>query len=113
MSEMINNIEEAYQLITSYTSKTSRPGLSDLITFDILMDMHERDMSDLDPEFIWTETPDNVMQHIIDNNQLFTVDHGWEDMMDSIRDYLTDQGFIVHCDDLEEDEYQQLLEGRK
>jgi hypothetical protein len=53
------------------------------------------------------------MQHIIDNNQLFTVDYGWEDMMDSIRDYLTDQDFIVHCDDLEEDEYQQLLEGRK
>jgi hypothetical protein len=101
MSEMINNIEEAYQLVTSYTSKTSRPGLSDLITFDILMDMHESDNSD---PYYWTTTPDVVMQHIIDSSEVFTVDYGWEDMTDAIRDYLTDNDFVKDIDDEEEEE---------
>jgi hypothetical protein len=94
-------IEGAYASVTTYTRKTDRPGISDLITFDLLVDMYEQDDSD---PYYWTTTPDVVMQHIIDNNELFTIDYGWEDLTDSLRDYLTNNGFVKDIDDVEEEE---------
>jgi hypothetical protein len=98
---MLTNIEQAYALITDYTNKTGRPGIPDLMTFDILVDMHESDESD---PYYWTTTPDVVMQHIVDNNEQFTIDYGWEDMSDAIRDYLTDNDFVKDVDDVEDEE---------
>lgn len=98
---MLTNIEQAYALVTAYTQKTDRPGIADLMTFDILLDLHEQDNGD---PYMWTTTPDVVMQHIVDNNELFTIEYGWEDMMDSIRDYLTDNNFVKDIDDEDEEE---------
>jgi hypothetical protein len=109
----IQLIEDAYQSITTYSSKNGRLGLQDLIVFDLLVGMHENDMSDLEPYVVWTTTPDEIMQSIIDSNKTFTIDFGWEDLIDSLRDYMTAKGFIVDSDDLDEKEYQRLIEGRK
>lgn len=98
---MINNIEQAYALVTAYTQKTSRPGIADLMTFDILLDMHEADNGD---PYSWTTTPDVVMQHIVDSNELFTIEYGWEDMWDSIRDYVVENDFVKDIDDVEDEE---------
>jgi hypothetical protein len=98
---MLENIEQAYALVSAYTNKTGRPGISDLTTFDILLDMHANDDSD---PYTWTTTPDVVMQHMVDNNELFTLEYGWEDMSDAIRDYLTENDFVKDIDDVEEDE---------
>ena len=106
-------IEDAYASITAYSSKSGRLGLQDLIVFDLLVGMHEDDMSDLQPDHVWTTTPDEVMQSIIDSQKTFTIDFGWEDLIDSLRDYMTAKEFVVDSDDLDEEEYQQLREGRK
>ena len=94
-------LEDAYALINQYTKSVGRPGIQDLMTFDILVDMHETD--DSDPYF-WTTTPDVVMQNIIDSGEIFVIDYGWEDMSDSIRDYLTNNDFVKDIDDVEEEE---------
>lgn len=107
----IKLIEDAYANITMYSKTTGRLGLQDLIVFDLLVGMHENDMSDLDPSSIWTTTPDEVMQSIVDSQQTFTIDFGWEDLIDSLRDYMTKKGFVVDSDDLTEEEYKQLTEG--
>ncbi len=109
----INHLEEAYGQITSHSRITGRLGLQDLIVFDLLMGMYESEMGDLDPSSLWTASPDEVMQSIIDSNKTFTVDYGWEDLIDSLRDYMTQNKFIVDSDDLTEEEYKQLVERTK
>jgi hypothetical protein len=103
-------LEGAYASMTEYSRTSGRPGLQDLITFDQLCEMYESDMSELEPYNVWVKTPDEIMQEILTDNQVFTIDFGWEDLWDSLRDYCTNKAFIVQSDDLEEDEYKQLLE---
>ena len=96
---MIEYIEEAYQLVTGYTSKTLRPGLMDLLTFDMLVDMNMQD-----DEYVWFNTPDEVMQHIVDNNVTFTLQFGLEDLWHAIREYLIENDFVKSIDDVKEEE---------
>ena len=102
-------------LLTKYSDNNGRyrPSIPDYATYNALQEMYESDMDESEPYIVWTVTPDVVMESIIDSHSVFTTDFGWEDFSDGIRDYLTENGFVVHSDDLEEDEYQQLLEGRK
>lgn len=97
---MLNNVEQAYALITDYTKKVGRPGISDLMTLDILIDMNETDGD----EYLWLTTPDEVLQHMVDNSELFTVEYGWEDMSEAIREYLLENNFIKSLDEVEEEE---------
>jgi hypothetical protein len=89
-----------------YTNAGSnwRPSIQDYCTFHTLVNMYEDDMSEEQPELIWKITPDEVMYHIIENNDGFTIDHGWEDLYDSLREYLNDKDFTVSVDELTEEE---------
>ena len=110
---MLNNIEEAWQLVSAYSSKTGRLGVQDLIVLDVLFNMYDMDMGEIQPEYLWTSTPDVVMESIIDSKQTFVIDYGWEQLYDSLRDFLTQKSFIVHCDDVTDEEYQDLMEASK
>ena len=44
-----------------------------------------------------------IMSSILDNNHAFDIEYGSEDLYDSVRDYLIDNDFITHIDELEED----------
>jgi hypothetical protein len=90
-----------------------RASISDYCVYHTLKEMFESDMDELEPYNIWTTTPDEVMAHIIDNKKVFTIQFGWEDLWESLRDYLTENKFVVHGDDISDEEYQQLLEGNK
>ena len=108
----IKLIEDAYQSITSYSSLTGRLGLQDLIVFDSLLNLLESDMDNLD-EYLWTTTPDEVMQYIIDINRNFTIDFGWDDLIADLRFFMLARGFIVMKEDLTEKQYNDLIETGK
>ena len=108
----IKLIEDAWASITAYTKSGGRLGLSDLILYDTLVNMYESDMEDSDPYLIWLETPDHIFQKIVSDNEVsFDTRYGWESYDESIREYLTAKNLVVNSDDLEDEEYQQLLEG--
>lgn len=90
-----------------------RPAIQDYCTFHTLVNMYESDMSDEQPEYIWKSTPDEIMYYILENNHNFTIDFGWEDLDDSVRDFVVNQEFVVHCDEITEEEYNQLIERSK
>ena len=83
-----------------------------LYVYDILMGMYENDYYLPDPEYLWRKTPDEIMQHIIASPRIFDFEYGWEQLEEEIRDYLTENDFIVSPDDVSDEEYQQLMEGR-
>lgn len=88
-------------LMKKYTDQTPyRPAISDFSTYNALVEMCETD----EGEFIWNATPDEVMQHILDTNTFFSVEYGWEDLYDSLRDYVIDNDFVTSVDDIEEEE---------
>lgn len=109
----IKLIEDAYQSITSYSSLTGRLGLQDLIVFDSLLNLLESDMDNLDGYWLWTTTPDEVMQCIIDINRNFTIDFGWDDLIADLRFFMLTRGFIVRIEDLTEKQYNDLIETGK
>ena len=90
-----------------------RPGLLDLWTFDTLVAMYESDYEDVEfMSFIWRKKPDEIMQHILDSRRIFDLEYGIETFQDELRDYMTDNDFIVHVDDVSDEEYQANLEGK-
>ena len=99
----IEHIEEAYASISAYSMSTGRLGLQDLIVFDTLVNMHQSDMDEIYPTIIWRSTPDEIMQDIIDSKKTFIIDFGWEDLFDSLREYMTMNKFIVDSDDSTEE----------
>jgi hypothetical protein len=100
-------------LMSRYTNSGNnyRPSIQDYITYHILLGMYENDMSDMEPEYIWRKKPDEVMLEIINSTELFVIDFGWEDLDESIREWVIKKDFVVHCDELTEEEYQQLMEA--
>lgn len=115
MSERMQLLEDAMQLVSKYTKTDMwRPGIIDLYVYDILIGMHESDYEDIEMmTYIWNKTPDEVMQHIIDGPRIFDLEFGWEQLDEEIREYLLDNNFIVNVDDVSDEEYQANLEGRK
>ena len=107
-------LEDAMQLITKYTkTDTWRPGIIDLYVYDIIMTMHESDYDNGStvPTFIWRNTPDEVMQHIIDKGRIFDLEYGWEQLDEDVRDYLIMNDFIadpIDEDAVSDEEYQAL-----
>ena len=100
--------------MTKYSNSKGnwRPGIHDYCTFHTLINMYESDMSDDNLEYMWNKTPDEIMYLIIEGNDSFVIDYGWEDLDESIRDYVISKDFVVHVDDMSEEEYNQLTEGR-
>ena len=96
-------LEDAYQIIEKYTfSDNWRPGITDLYVYDLIVNMYA--MKE-DLEEVWSDTPDHVMQHIIDNNVLFSIEQGGEQLDDEVRMYLFHTGFITDSsDELTEEE---------
>ena len=117
MSDRMQMLEDAMQLITKYTKTSNwRPGLMDLWVYDMLISMHESDYDNGStvPDFLWRKTPDEVMEHIISSSRIFDLEYGWEALDEEIRDYLIMNDFIVDPldEEVSDEEYQNNLEGK-
>lgn len=98
-------LEDAWSNIHTYTKTDSwRPGLVDLCVFNAIISMHESDEEDEQKEWIWSSSPDFIMERIIENDYFFdSLDYGGlEDLYEEVRMYLHEQKFIVHIDDEEQ-----------
>jgi len=99
--------------MTKYTDSNGsdwRPAIQDYVTYHTLRNMYEDDYSELKPYTLWRKKPDEIMLSIINSTQLFTIDFGWEDLHESIREWLIEEEFIVDADEASEEEYKQLME---
>jgi hypothetical protein len=100
--------------MTKYTDSNGsdyRPAIQDYVTYHTLLGMYESDYSELQPYMLWRKKPDEIMLGIIDSTQLFTIDWGWEDLHEAIREWLILKEFIVDVDEVSEEEYKQLMEA--
>lgn len=114
MTNRMKMLEDAYQQITAYTATSPyRPGLVDLILFDVLLTMHESNDEDENPEYVWRNTPDEIMEHILDSSAQFTIEYGLEDLDEQVTQYLEDNNFVVSADSVSNEEYTTYLEKRK
>jgi hypothetical protein len=108
-------LEDVNLLLTKYTHYDGpakfRPSIQDYITYYTLISMYESDYNDTEPYYIWRKKPDEIMQLIIDSERLFTIDFGWEDLDESLREWLANEEHIISADDVDEDEYQTNLKG--
>jgi hypothetical protein len=103
----IELIKNALEQVKQYTSHADgwRPGLVDIFVYNYILDMHENDAYDVDNvEWIWNDTPDNIMQKIIESDYVFDIEYGAEDLYETLRTYLHEKDFITHVDELEEEE---------
>ena len=108
-------LEDAIQLVNKYTTTDEwRPGIVDLLVYDIMIGMHESDYENGStvPSYIWRDTPDHIMQHMIDKSRIFDLEFGLEDLDEQIRDYLIIENFIVDPLDesVSDEEYQTNLQ---
>jgi hypothetical protein len=74
-----------------------RPGLLDLWVYDKLIQLHESDYSnDSDiPDFIWKDTPDHIMEKILESGRIFDMEYGWDAFDEDVRLYLIENDFII------------------
>jgi hypothetical protein len=101
--------------MTKYTDADGsdwRPAIQDYATYHTLLNMYEDDYSEPTPYILWRKKPDEIMLNIINSDKLFTVDWGWEDLNESLREWLIEKEFIVDADELKEEEYNQLIEEK-
>ena len=98
--------------MSSYTNAgfNYRPSIQDYVTYHCILNMYESDMGEVDPYLLWRKKPDEIMLSIIESNKLFVIDYGWEDLDESIREYVIEEGFVVNSDEVSEEEYKQLME---
>jgi hypothetical protein len=110
----IELLEQAYALVSNYSNVTSRPAITDLACYDVLIGMHDTDYEDVNNmSYIWFKTPDEVMQHILDSNEKpGDLEYGWEQFDEEIRDYLLQKEFIAYADDVSDEELQANLKQR-
>ena len=107
MPNRFDLIKNALEQIKQYTAHENgwRPGLVDIFIYNHLLDMREDDQYDVDNvEWIWNNTPDEIMQKISDSNYIFDLEYGLEDLYETLRNYIHEQDFITHVDELEEEE---------
>ena len=113
--ERMQLLEDALQAIETYTlTEPWRPGLVDLVVYNLMIHMHEADYDNETgvPDYIWRDTPDHIMQYIIDNRAPFDLEYGLENLDEEIRDYLITNNFIVDPMDesVTDEEYTNNLE---
>lgn len=117
MSTRMELLEDAFAKVCQYTKidgQVCRPGLIDLWVYDTIIGMYEGDYEDVQyMTYIWRKTPDEIMEHILEKDVRFDLEYGTEQLDEEIREYLSSQDFIVHIDDVSDEEYQANLEGRK
>jgi hypothetical protein len=104
MSERMQILEEVYPLILKYTGiQPWRPSLMDLLAYDRLINMHESDYNNgfESPDFIWLDTPDHIMEKIIESGTIFDMEYGWEDFDEQVRNYLIYNDLIIDPEDEE------------
>jgi hypothetical protein len=112
-NERLNLLLDINIGMTKYSDSNGsdyRPAINDYVTYHTLLDMYDSDYSDFTPYMLWRKKPDEIMLSIIDSTTKFTIDFGWDDLYDSIREYLQQQDFIVDSDELTEEEYNKLME---
>jgi hypothetical protein len=98
-------LEDAHASIDAYTNAGEwRPGLVDLIVFDYLIDMYQSDKESDEPDYFWNDTPDHVMEFMIQTGQVFDIEYGAQELWESLRDWLQEADFITTTDELEEEE---------
>ena len=81
--------------MTLLSTQAIEPGTKSL-TYDKLIGLHDSDYDNGSniPDFIWHKTPDDIMEHIIQEGPIFDLEYGWESFDDEIRDYLIINNFI-------------------
>ena len=104
-----------FQALNKYTHKQAnwRPGLVDLAIYNELNDMFNTDMENPNPDYIWKHDVDHIMAHILETNHFFdsAFEFGSEQLYEELNDYLVINDFIVDPTDIDDEEYEQLLEG--
>jgi hypothetical protein len=97
-------LEDALQNIQAYTKHPDgwRPGLVDVAVYSSIINMHEQDEED--GEYIWSDTPDHIMEKIMTSGYIFDLEYGMDDLYEALREHLTQKDFIKHVDDTEEEE---------
>lgn len=108
-------LENALQDLDAYTKMSPwRPGLVDLAVYNQLINMHEDDEYDADNvTFVWTKTPDECMQYIIDSGYIFEdLEFGFEQLYEALRDYLIEENLIVDVSELNDEELNKLTGGK-
>lgn len=110
-------LSDMAESLNQYTHQQDdwRPGLVDLVIYNELIDMHENDMDSPNPDYIWKHDVDYIMKHILDTNHFFdsALEFGSEQLGEELNDYLVINDFIVDPTDIDDEEYQQLLEGEE
>jgi hypothetical protein len=101
-------------ILTKYTDKGGnwRPGLCDIWTYNALINMHESDDEDGFQTYIWRNTPDEIMEYILQEGRIFDLEYGVEDLYEALREYMLDRKFIVNIDEVDDEELQTNLEGK-
>ena len=84
-----------------------------MYVYDILVCAYEKDYEDVQfMDYLWRVTPDEAMLNIIENNKIFSMQHGEEYLYEELMEYLRDEELIIHVDDADEEEYTSNLEGK-
>ena len=109
-------LKDMFQTLNKYTHQQEnwRPGLVDLAIYNELSDMHESSTSSVEmADYIWKRDVDYIMNHILETNHFFdsALEFGSEQLYEELNDYLVENDFIVDPMDIDDEEYQQLLEG--
>jgi len=88
MKPRIEILEDVLQMITGYTRHEDgyRPGLVDLMVFDIMINLHIQDEENSD--YIWENTPDHLMEIFIEDTAYPTLQFGTEDLEEQVRNWL-------------------------
>lgn len=108
--ELLLDINVSMTKYTDSNGSDYRPAIQDFATYHTLLSMYSDDYSEYKPYTLWRKKPDEIMLGIIESTQLFTIDFGWEDLHESIREWLIEKEFIVDADELSEEEYNKLME---
>ena len=76
--------------------------------------MYENDYDDVDYiQYIWTKSPDEVMQYIIESKDVpADLEYGWDAYDEGVREYLIKEKFVVDVDDITDEELKANLEQR-
>jgi len=112
--ERIDMLVDVEISLTNYSNSKAnyRPAFGDIAAYHTLLSLYEMDYSDMEPEYLWRKKPDEIMTVVIDENHIFSLEYGWDDLYESVREWIVEKGFVVHCDELDEEEYQQLMEAK-
>ena len=90
-------LEDALQTTVEYEKHEGerRSGILDLLAFDIMLHLHIQDEND----YIWSDTPDHLMEIFIASGHYFTIQFGYDDLEEQIADWLIINKYIKERDE--------------